>query len=744
MVDPFAWQNPANAQQSDSNANPSQDAFGWAPSVFADMAATAFQPIDPETWKPVPHTPDTLDPFLRDTGSDTLDTSQETLSQEETEQLNDPFLDQSQQDDVNLHAASIDSEVSSSEEVQEQKEEKIPEDVVIKEPTEESVSQDSVVEPEISEEKEAPIESVVEEEKIIEEEETPKDVVIDEATEELISEESSVKDEQAPWDTKEDSAEEVSSPSPSTQEEIHVNDPFLASVQDTVEQSVSEEDDKEKEEDVAPVVDPFLDDNVADQSEEPVENVHHYDPFLDDSIADEPQDTSEQNDSVEVPEDIVDDSELVEEEKTPEDVEVDTLAEEPVSEQSVVEPEVSEEKEELIEEIVEKEKVPEEENIVDSPVEESVEDVEEASDSSWEEIVDPFLSMDMEPEVSTQDVVEEPWESQVESELPVQEDHSEKEEQPEDQIVIEEPNPEIDIEDMDSALENDMSEEPVLEDVVDQNDEEGSDTSVDVSEDEVVPEDVSLEGETSENIVQWMVDGMVDPFLSTQPVDSEEWEQEQIADNEEDSWDQELSPPVQKVDEDQSEETDISAMPSAELSDDEESSLEGVDEEDPSQSVEQTVQEVVEDTRAQQMSHLLAKFQELVQAVRLVHDRLDNNEDFVVVGADNDALYTTYAFHLDVSVEQSVCITKETTNRKDDDYMESHVMRFVASTESILHVYVDDVLLFTEEQLQDDVKSTMQVMDKLNKFIFLVTQFADDHSVVSWDTEKATQDFDGF
>ena len=85
------------------------------------MAATAFQPIDPETWKPVPHTPDTLIHFLRDTGSDTLDTSQETLSQEETEQLNDPFLDQSQQDDVNLHAASIDSEVSSSEEVQEQK-----------------------------------------------------------------------------------------------------------------------------------------------------------------------------------------------------------------------------------------------------------------------------------------------------------------------------------------------------------------------------------------------------------------------------------------------------------------------------------------------------------------------------------------------------------------------------------------------------------------------------------------------
>ena len=40
--------------------------------------------------------------------------------------------------------------------------------------------------------------------------------------------------------------------------------------------------------------------------------------------------------------------------------------------------------------------------------------------------------------------------------------------------------------------------------------------------------------------------------------------------------------------------------------------------------------------------------------------------------------------------------------------MESHVMRFVASTESILLSMWMMCFLFTEEQLQDDVKSTIR------------------------------------
>jgi hypothetical protein len=67
MVDPFASTNPTDPkQQSNTGSQSSADVFGGVPDIFADMAATAFQPIDPETGRPTEHTPETLDPFLRD------------------------------------------------------------------------------------------------------------------------------------------------------------------------------------------------------------------------------------------------------------------------------------------------------------------------------------------------------------------------------------------------------------------------------------------------------------------------------------------------------------------------------------------------------------------------------------------------------------------------------------------------------------------------------------------------------
>jgi|GEM_PF-1927158 len=103
MVDPFASTNPTDPkEQSNTNTDPSHDVFGGVPNIFSDMAATAFQPIDPETGRPTEHTPETLDPFLRDDLSDSsisdmegsdssndispIQSPEETLSQE-------PFVD---------------------------------------------------------------------------------------------------------------------------------------------------------------------------------------------------------------------------------------------------------------------------------------------------------------------------------------------------------------------------------------------------------------------------------------------------------------------------------------------------------------------------------------------------------------------------------------------------------------------------------------------------------------------------
>lgn len=89
-------------------------------------------------------------------------------------------------------------------------------------------------------------------------------------------------------------------------------------------------------------------------------------------------------------------------------------------------------------------------------------------------------------------------------------------------------------------------------------------------------------------------------------------------------------------------------------------------------------------------------------------------------------MYITYTFAIEASIDQAIIITKESTDRKDSDAIDTHVLRFAINTNSLVEVYVDGVLLFVEDQLVDNVKSKMQLMDKFNKFIFLIDQFIED------------------
>lgn len=120
------------------------------------------------------------------------------------------------------------------------------------------------------------------------------------------------------------------------------------------------------------------------------------------------------------------------------------------------------------------------------------------------------------------------------------------------------------------------------------------------------------------------------------------------------------------------------------------------------------------------------KFQELLQAIYRVHDGRGGHDAFTVVGADNDALYITYSFAIEASAEQAIIVTKKSTNRNADDSIDTHVLRFAVNVNSLVEVYVDGVLLFVEDQLVDNVKAKMQLMDKFNKFIFLINQFIQD------------------
>lgn len=161
----------------------------------------------------------------------------------------------------------------------------------------------------------------------------------------------------------------------------------------------------------------------------------------------------------------------------------------------------------------------------------------------------------------------------------------------------------------------------------------------------------------------------------------------------------------------------------------------------------QAVTEFVDDTTIAMQSDLVQKFHALLDAMHLVHRYRDDSSEFSVVGADNDALSTQYDF--DTEDDNHIVISKHETDRKTST-QQMHVMQFALDEDGELELYVNDVLLFTEAQLQDEMKSKMQVLDKFAKFIFLVTQFGKDQEKLytarqeQVEQEKAKGDFKDF
>lgn len=90
------------------------------------------------------------------------------------------------------------------------------------------------------------------------------------------------------------------------------------------------------------------------------------------------------------------------------------------------------------------------------------------------------------------------------------------------------------------------------------------------------------------------------------------------------------------------------------------------------------------------------------------------------MGADNDTVSITYQFSL---LDNAVLVKKVETEKATGEELIND-LGFVNDEErASRQVILDDVLLFDElEHLQDDLKKKMQVTEKLNKFIFLLTE----------------------
>jgi guanylate kinase len=84
-----------------------------------------------------------------------------------------------------------------------------------------------------------------------------------------------------------------------------------------------------------------------------------------------------------------------------------------------------------------------------------------------------------------------------------------------------------------------------------------------------------------------------------------------------------------------------------------------------------------------------------------------------------------YKFFLGDEEYPLVSITKVETNKEDEDETIHELSFYLSEQGTALNVNLDETLLFDEEiDLQDNLKKKMQVMDKMNKFIFLLSEEA--------------------
>lgn len=142
-------------------------------------------------------------------------------------------------------------------------------------------------------------------------------------------------------------------------------------------------------------------------------------------------------------------------------------------------------------------------------------------------------------------------------------------------------------------------------------------------------------------------------------------------------------------------------------------------------SIEQIKVEDLLDTKLQ--TDVQKKFGELFFTTKKIYelkDKIWNSEEtFDILWADNDKIFISYRFLLDETDDPMIFITK-IEQEKETEEETVNELRFTFNEEnSSIEVMINDTLLFDEHKdFTEDPKKKMQVIDKLNKFIFLTSE----------------------
>lgn len=137
-------------------------------------------------------------------------------------------------------------------------------------------------------------------------------------------------------------------------------------------------------------------------------------------------------------------------------------------------------------------------------------------------------------------------------------------------------------------------------------------------------------------------------------------------------------------------------------------------------SLEQTKVENLLDTRLQ--TDVQKKFGELFFTTKKIYQLRNVEDSFDIVWANNDKVFISYRFLLDEN-ESIVFITKIEQDKETEEETVNELSFGYNQESSSVEIMVNDALIFDETRdLTEDQKKKMQVVDKLNKFIFLASE----------------------
>lgn len=127
----------------------------------------------------------------------------------------------------------------------------------------------------------------------------------------------------------------------------------------------------------------------------------------------------------------------------------------------------------------------------------------------------------------------------------------------------------------------------------------------------------------------------------------------------------------------------------------------------------------IEDEEAPVLSDIQEKFTSLLENISLLHNMLslDNWETLEIVWANNDDFSILY--HFSLNDQNEIRVKRIETQKQSNETSFNELKLWINPESALFELFLDDVLLYEESELLEDPKKKSQVMEKINKLIFL-------------------------